>query len=275
MQIPDDLTRQVTAALDEDLGQGDLTAALIPESNTARGRIITREAAVFCGQPWADAVFKSIDPGIQIHWNVADGDAVQANQVLCTLSGPARVLLSGERTALNFLQTLSSTATATRRLVEAVAGTGCTILDTRKTLPGLRTAQKYAVRCGGGENHRTGLFDGILIKENHIAACGGIAPAVSTARDCHPGIPVEVEVENLAEVEQALAAGADSLLLDNLSLEQLSEAVALNQGRAKLEASGGLTEAALAQVAATGVNYISVGALTKHIRAVDLSMRLE
>jgi nicotinate-nucleotide pyrophosphorylase (carboxylating) len=272
--IPDDLQRQVDAAIAEDLGEGDITADLIPADVRARGRIITREAAVFCGAPWADAVFHAIAPEIGVRWLVDEGSVIKADQPLCELEGPARGLLTAERTALNFLQTLSATATETREHVAIVAGTGATILDTRKTLPGLRTAQKYAVRCGGGENHRTGLFDGILIKENHIAACGGIDRAVYAARAAHPGVPIEVEVETRDELEQGLAAAADILMLDNFSLAMLREAVEITAGRAKLEASGGLDRDTLRAVAETGVDYISIGGLTKHVKAVDLSMRL-
>ncbi|MDQ2069364.1 carboxylating nicotinate-nucleotide diphosphorylase [Natronospira bacteriovora] len=272
--VPDDLPRQVSAAIEEDLGEGDITAALIPASATTTARIITRDQAVFCGAPWAEAVFLSVDPAIRIHWRVRDGDAVEPEQVLCELEGPARGLLTAERTALNFLQTLSATATETRAHVAIVAGTRATILDTRKTIPGLRTAQKYAVRCGGGENHRSGLFDGILIKENHIAACGGIKAAVNAARGSHPGIAVEVEVESLEELREALAAQADIVMLDNFDLPMLRQAVDLAAGNARLEASGGLDREGLRAVAETGVDYISIGALTKHVRAVDLSMRV-
>lgn len=271
--IPDDLPEQVAAALTEDLGTGDLTADLIPAETMADGRIITREAAVLCGTPWAEAVFHRVAPAIRIDWQAGEGDWLQADQTIARFRGPARGLLTAERTALNFLQTLSGTATETAHCVEAITGTGAVILDTRKTLPGLRTAQKYAVRCGGGHNHRIGLFDGILIKENHIAACGGIRAAVETARNRHPGVAVEVEVENLDELREALAVGADILMLDNFDPDQLREAVSETAGRARLEASGGLTGEALRAVAETGVDYISVGALTKHVRAVDLSMR--
>lgn len=272
--IPDDLPSQVAAAVAEDLGSGDLTADLIPDDAMASGRIITREAAVLCGIPWADAVFQRIDERIRIDWQAREGDHLAADATIATFSGPARRLLTAERTALNFLQTLSGTATETAACVAAVAGTGTEILDTRKTLPGLRTAQKYAVRCGGGRNHRTGLFDGILIKENHIAACGGIEAAVKAAGSRHSGVPVEVEVESLDELQQALAAGADIVMLDNFDLDALRQAVAITDGRAKLEASGGLTGKNLRAVAETGVDFISVGALTKHVRAVDLSMRV-
>lgn len=275
MQLPADLERQVDAAVTEDLGNGDLTAQLIPESRRVRAHILSREEAVFCGAPWAEAVFRRISADVECRWLVGEGEAVAVDGRLCELEGPARAILTGERTALNFLQTLSATATRTREYAEAVAGTGARILDTRKTLPGLRTAQKYAVRCGGGSNHRTGLFDGILIKENHIAACGGIAPAVAAARELGADAFIEVEVENLDEVREALTARADFLLLDNFSLPELRAAVRENAGRARLEASGGLSLADLRAVAETGVDFISIGALTKHIRAVDLSLRVE
>jgi nicotinate-nucleotide pyrophosphorylase (carboxylating) len=275
---PDDLSRTVTRAIEEDVGTGDLTAALVPESRQARATVITRETAVVCGRPWFDEVFRQIDPRIGIEWQVKDGQAVAPATLLCRLAGPARALLTGERTALNFLQTLSGTATATRRYVDVVAGTGCRILDTRKTLPGLRSAQKYAVRCGGGENHRMGLYDAILIKENHIIAAGSIAAAVVAARTAHPQTPVEVEVESLGELGQALKAGADMALLDEFSLEELAAAVALNRAHRhpiRLEASGSVTLENLRSIAATGVDFVSIGSLTKHLRAVDLSMRFE
>jgi len=268
------IQEQVRLALAEDVGSGDLTAALIPESALAEATVISREAAVICGCEWFNQVFAQLDSTIRIDWQVADGDRVAPDQLLCTLHGPARSLLTGERSALNFLQTLSGTATLAARFAEAVAGTGVKVLDTRKTLPGLRRAQKYAVTCGGGNNHRIGLFDGVLIKENHIAAAGSIAAAVDQARAHAPtGIPVEVEVENLQEVTEALAAGADILLLDNMPPEQLREAVALNSGKAKLEASGGITLGNIREIAKTGVGYISVGEITKNLQAVDLSMR--
>lgn len=268
--VVDDVRR----ALAEDVGSGDLTAALIPPAASGHATVITREPAVICGRPWFDQVFRELDRSVQVDWWVGEGDRVGAGRTLCTLRGPARSLLTGERAALNFLQTLSATATATARYVDAVAGTGAQVLDTRKTLPGLRRAQKYAVACGGGHNHRIGLFDGVLIKENHILAAGSIAAAVATARQSAPaGVPVEVEVETLQEVQQALTAGADILLLDNMGLEQLREAVALTAGRAKLEASGGVTLATIGAIAATGVDYVSVGALTKDVNATDLSMR--
>lgn len=271
---PEAIREQVRLALIEDVGDGDLTAGLIPEAARSEAKVISREPAVICGHPWFEQVFAQLDESIQIDWQVTEGDQVEPNQTLCTLHGHARTLLTGERTALNFLQTLSGTATSTRRYVEAVAGTGVKVLDTRKTIPGLRQAQKYAVRCGGGTNHRMGLYDGVLIKENHIAAAGSIAEAVAQARRHTPdNIPVEVEVENLTEVREALAAGADILLLDNMDLPTLREAVAINRGQAKLEASGGVTLKTIRAIAETGVDYISVGELTKHLRALDLSMR--
>jgi nicotinate-nucleotide pyrophosphorylase (carboxylating) len=271
------IAESVRRALAEDVGSGDLTAALVPPGARAEAAIVAREGAVVCGTPWADEVFRQLDPSIRIAWYVADGARVAADQRLCALAGPARPLLTGERTALNFLQTLSGTATVARRYADAIAGTDCRILDTRKTLPGLRDAQKYAVRCGGCHNHRFGLYDGILIKENHIAAAGGIAAAVRAARASGAGVPVEVEVESLDEVREALAAGADILLLDDFSLDDTRAAVALAraQGRARLEASGGIDIARLREVAETGVDFISVGSLTKHLRAIDLSMRFK
>jgi nicotinate-nucleotide pyrophosphorylase (carboxylating) len=274
-RLPDDLSANVRRALREDIGSGDLTATLIDAETLARGRVISRETAILCGTAWFDEVFRQLDPDIGVRWSARDGDAIQADQVICQLAGRARPLLSGERTALNFLQTLSGTATTAHRYVSAVSGTGAVILDTRKTLPGLRNAQKYAVRCGGARNHRIGLYDGILIKENHIMAAGGIAAAVAAARQHSSKVPVEVEVETMEEVRTALDAGADILLLDNFSLARLREAVALNAGRARLEASGGIDMAQLRAVAETGVDYISVGSLTKHLKAVDLSMRFE
>ena len=273
--LPSDLSATVQRALAEDIGEGDLTAALIPAATRARGRVISREQAVLCGTAWFNEVFRQVDDAIVIHWEARDGDVVKKEQVLCHLEGPARGLLTGERSALNFLQTLSGTATLARRYAEAVKGTRATILDTRKTLPGLRSAQKYAVRCGGANNHRMGLFDGILIKENHIMAAGGITQALQTARAGAVKVPVEVEVETLAQVEEALAAGADILLLDNFTLERMGEAVRLAAGRAKLEASGGIDMTSIKAVAQTGVDYISVGSLTKNVDAVDLSMRFQ
>jgi len=272
------IARQVAAALAEDLGAGDVTAALVPASQQVRAQIIAREPAVLCGIDWADATFKQLDPSIRLDWQAQDGDALVADRAVVKLAGPARPILTGERTALNFLQTLSATATAARRYVDAVTGTGCRILDTRKTLPGLRLAQKYAVRCGGAQNHRLGLYDMVLIKENHIIAAGSIGGAISRAHQTSPGIPVEVEVENLGEFDQALDAGADIILLDELTLDDMREAVKRNRSRAskaKLEASGRVTLATVREIALTGVDYISIGSITKHVQAVDLSMRFE
>lgn len=274
MPTPPDLPEAVTRALAEDVGSGDLTAALVPATASASARVISREAAVICGAPWFDEVFQQVDPSIEVQWQIEEGSLVAADTELCRISGPARALLTAERTALNFLQTLSGTATEARRYADAVAGTGCRVLDTRKTLPGLRTAQKYAVACGGCTNHRVGLYDGILIKENHIAAAGGIGAAVRTARESGTSVPVEVEVETIAQMREALAAGADIVLLDNFSLDMIREAVAINAaGKARLEASGNVSLDGLRTLAETGVDFISVGALTKHVRAVDLSMR--
>jgi nicotinate-nucleotide pyrophosphorylase (carboxylating) len=269
-----DLPRTVAFALEEDIRSGDITASLIPAENSARARVITRENAIVCGVEWVNEVFRQIDPGVAMNWNVADGDRVSPDQVLFELQGKARSLLTGERCALNFLQTLSGTATLCRQYADIVAGTSVRLLDTRKTIPGLRTAQKYAVTCGGCFNHRIGLYDAFLIKENHIAACGGIGAAISAARGIAPGKPVEVEVENFAELEQALAAGADIIMLDDFDLEGMGKAVALVNGRARLEASGGVRESTLLAIAQTGVDYISIGGLTKDCKAVDLSMRL-
>ncbi len=273
MPTPPDLAAVVARALAEDIGSGDLTAALVPADAGASAHVISREAAVICGAPWFDEVFHQVDPAIEVSWRVGEGEQVSADTELCRISGPARALLTAERTALNFLQTLSGTATEARRYADAVAGTGCRVLDTRKTLPGLRTAQKYAVACGGCSNHRVGLYDGILIKENHIAAAGSIGAAVDAARRAGARVPVEVEVETHAQLHEALAAGADIVLLDNFSLEAVREAVAVNAGKAKLEASGNVSLDGLRVLAETGVDFISVGALTKHVRAVDLSMR--
>lgn len=279
--LPADMARQVKIALSEDIGSGDLTAALVPADQQAQARLIARETAVIAGQPWVDEVFRQLDSSIQVEWLCEEGAGVEADTEIARFRGPARQILTGERTALNFLQTLSATATATRHYSDLVAGTGCRILDTRKTLPGLRTAQKYAVVVGGGKNHRVGLFDAILIKENHIAAAGGITAAVKQARETAPGVTVETEVENLAELREALSAGADIVMLDNFSLAETREAVALaNKAReageaVKLEASGNVEEDRLREIAATGVDFISVGALTKHVRAVDLSLRFD
>jgi nicotinate-nucleotide pyrophosphorylase (carboxylating) len=273
--LPPDISVTVSRALAEDIGEGDLTAALVPEQAQAHGRVISRQEAVLCGTAWFEEVFRQVDDTIRIHWLTQDGEALRRDQVLCRLEGPARGLLTGERSALNFLQTLSGTATEARRYAEAVRGTRATILDTRKTLPGLRTAQKYAVRCGGANNHRMGLYDGILIKENHIMATGGITAAVQVARASGAQVPVEVEVETLEQLKEALSAGADILLLDNFDLKGMREAVAITASRANLEASGGIDMTQIRAVAETGVDYISIGALTKHVQAVDLSLRFE
>jgi nicotinate-nucleotide pyrophosphorylase (carboxylating) len=273
------IEKNVSDALAEDLGKGDLTAEFISGSTTAIATIVTRESMVQAGRPWVDEVYRRFDANIDIEWLTEDGDRVHAGSSVARLNGPARALLSGERTALNFLQTLSATATVTAAYVDAVSGTATKILDTRKTIPGLRLAQKYAVRCGGGVNHRIGLFDAILIKENHILSAGGIEAAIVEARRLHPGLPVEIEVESIHEMKQALRVGAERLLLDNFTVEQLREAVAVNVSEghppALLEASGGLTMETVEAVAGTGVDFISVGALTKNIRAIDLSMRFE
>lgn len=279
MQAPDPayVSASVAAALAEDVGTGDLTAQLIPADRVSRATVITREDAVLCGTAWFDEVFRQVDPRVRVTWSASDGERVRADQQLCTLDGPARSLLTGERTALNFLQALSATATVTQRYVDAVAGTRCRILDTRKTIPGLRVAQKYAVRCGGGTNHRIGLFDAILIKENHIAAAGSIANAVSEARRLDSKVLLEVEVENLTQLREALDARVDRILLDNFSHDLMREAVRITRAqpksRTELEASGNMSLETLRAVSETGVDYISVGGLTKHVRAVDLSMR--
>ncbi|RCX33471.1 carboxylating nicotinate-nucleotide diphosphorylase [Thioalbus denitrificans] len=265
----------VARALAEDVGGGDITAALIPAGTAGRARVITRETAVLCGRAWFDEVFRQLDGTVRVDWELEDGDAAQPEQTLCTLEGPARALLTGERSALNLLQTLSATATLARHYAEAVAGTGARVLDTRKTLPGLRAAQKYAVACGGCHNHRMGLWDAFLIKENHIAACGSITAAIAAARRSAPGRPVEVEVETLGQLDEAVGAGADTVLLDNFDLDGLRAAVEKAAGRVKLEASGGVTLDTVRAIAETGVDYISTGALTKDVRAVDLSMRFE
>lgn len=279
-QLPLEITRSVTDTLKEDLGgtldpAADITASLIPADVQGNATIITREHGVFCGQAWADEVFKQLGGEVTIEWLVKDGDPVVPNQTLCTLSGPARILLTGERNAMNFIQTLSGCATITATYVKALEGTGCRLLDTRKTIPGLRSALKYAVACGGGFNHRIGVFDAYLIKENHIIACGGITQAISTAKKLNPGKPVEVETENLDELRLAIEAGADIIMLDNFTLEMMRDAVAINAGRAALENSGNVTMETLREYAETGVDYISVGALTKHVRAMDLSMRFK
>ncbi|MBI6851428.1 carboxylating nicotinate-nucleotide diphosphorylase [Pseudomonas cichorii] len=273
-----DLTAEIEAnvrrALLEDVGSGDITAQLIPEGRLAKATIISRDEAVIAGVAWVDTVFRQLDPRVAVHWQVADGERVSPNQALFHLEGPARSLLTGERSALNFLQLLSGVATRAQHYADKVSDTQVKLLDTRKTLPGLRLAQKYAVTCGGCHNHRIGLYDAFLIKENHIAACGGIAQAVAAAHKIAPGKPVEVEVESLSELKQALEAGADIIMLDELSLDDMREAVRLTAGRAKLEASGGINDDTLRVIAETGVDYISIGAMTKDVKAVDLSMRL-
>ena len=272
--LANSIFENVKNALKEDIGPGDITAQLIPANQHAKASVITREDCVFCGKDWVTEVFAQLDPKVLIDWHINDGDIAPANSVLFTLSGNARSLLTGERAALNFVQTLSGTATTSHYYAKLVAHTQVKLLDTRKTLPGLRDAQKYAVASGGCHNHRIGLYDAFLIKENHIAACNGIDAAVSAARTIAPGKPVEVEVENLEELNQALTANADIVMLDNFSLDDMRTAVAINQGQAKLEASGNVTETTLPLIAETGVDFISIGALTKHCRAVDLSMRI-
>lgn len=269
----------VSAALAEDLGTGDITAELIDPSATAEAIVVAREPLIMAGQPWVDEVYRQIDESVAVEWLFNDGDHIDAESEVCIVTGPARSVLSGERTALNFLQALSATATLTSRYVRAIEGTKAKILDTRKTIPGLRHAQKYAVRCGGGNNHRVGLYDAILIKENHLISAGGVAAAVEAARASHGELPVEVEVESISELREALTAGADRLLLDNFDIEDLQRAVEINQEEgappADLEASGGITIDGIYAIAETGVDYISVGSLTKDIKAVDLSMRFK
>jgi nicotinate-nucleotide pyrophosphorylase (carboxylating) len=275
------IRQNVQTALEEDLGGEsgrDLTAELIPATTQAKAKLISREPAVICGIPWVNQVFRTLDPQLELSWMVDEGDRVEANQLLLEITGNARAILTGERTAMNFLQTLSGTATTTAQYVQQLAGTQCQLLDTRKTIPGLRAAQKYAVKTGGGENHRIGLFDAFLIKENHIATAGGIRQAVQKARKLAPEVKLEVEVESLDELTQALDAGADVIMLDNFTPEAMKQAVELNQqhpNRARLEASGNVSLETLADIAATGVDCISVGALTKHLKAIDLSMRVE
>ncbi|QDF65886.1 carboxylating nicotinate-nucleotide diphosphorylase [Shewanella sp. SNU WT4] len=290
--LENDIRLSVKQALDEDLGLAahlgsdnpldhDITAQLIPADKYAEATLITREDGVFCGKAWAEQVFNQLGGDVALHWHVDDGDLVIANQVLCEFSGPARAILTGERTAMNFIQTLSGVASLTKRYVDKLSGTHTRLLDTRKTIPGLRTAQKYAVTCGGGKNHRIGLFDAFLIKENHIMACGGIAAAIKAARAVDATKPVEVEVENLDELTQALNGGADIIMLDNFEVSQMLDAVAINQGfiaqgqHTKLEVSGNVTLDTITAYANTGVDFISVGALTKHVRALDLSLRLK
>ena len=275
MISPQYVTETVTRALLEDVGTGDLTASLIDSSALASATIMTREAGILCGMAFASEAFRQTDPACQLDWRLSDGDSLSAGDELCRIQGPARALLTAERTALNFIQLLSGTATTASLYAARVAHTGVKLLDTRKTLPGLRLAQKYAVACGGCHNHRIGLFDAFLIKENHIAAAGSISAAISTARRAATGKLIEVEVETTEELHQALEAGADRIMLDNFSLEQLCEAVKAARGRAELEASGNVTDETLVSIAETGVDLISIGALTKHVRALDLSMRLD
>lgn len=268
----EELLATVAIAISEDLGSGDITAELIPDSVSAEARIITRMDAIFCGRAWATEAFRQICPSLQLNWLVEDGDPVKENQCLVTINGHARSILTAERTALNFLQTLSGTATKTKELLQLVSHTGVKLLDTRKTIPGLRTAQKYAVTAGGGKNHRLGLYDAYLIKENHIAACGGIPAAVATARKNNPDKKVEVEVQDLDELRQAIGAQSDIIMLDNFSPALIADAVLINAGRSKLEASGNIDHPDLVKIAETGVDYISIGALTKHCFAIDLSL---
>lgn len=271
-EAPADVGSCVRRALNEDIGSGDLTAELLPADARAQATVICREEAILCGIPWFDEVYRQLDETIQITWHAGDGTPLRPDQTVCTLDGPIRQLLTGERTALNFLQLLSGTATMTAEYTGLLAGTRTQLLDTRKTLPGLRTAQKYAVVCGGGVNHRMGLYDAILIKENHIVAAGGLTAAIQKAQALQR--PVEVEVENLDQLQEAIAAGARRIMLDNFNLDQMSEAVTMNAGRARLEVSGGVDESLLTEIAATGVDFVSMGALTKHVRAVDFSIRI-
>lgn len=275
---PADITQLVQLCLAEDLDHqspefGDITASLIPENSNSTATIISREKAVFCGVEWGNEVFRQLGGEVKLEWHIKDGDRIAKDQCICTLTGPSRAMLTGERTLLNIAQTMSGVSTATRSYVDAIEGTGVRLLDTRKTLPGMRNAEKYAVTCGGGFNHRFGLYDAFLIKENHIAAAGSIANAVHQARSSFPGKPVEVEVENLEELRQGLESGADRIMLDNFTTEQMREAVAINQGKAELEASGNVSLETIRAIAETGVDFISVGALTKHVHAVDFSMR--
>jgi nicotinate-nucleotide pyrophosphorylase (carboxylating) len=276
VNLESEIERNVAAALAEDIGAGDWTAMLTPEGITAEAAVICRSRAVLCGQPWFELCMRKLDPDVAVTWHAREGDSVDRGTHVCDVKGDTRALLTGERTALNFLQTLSAVATATRHYVEAVRGTRAAIVDTRKTLPGLRLAQKYAVRTGGGVNHRLGLYDGMLIKENHIAAAGGVTRAIEQARRVAPeGVWIQVEVETFPQLEEAIAAGAKMILLDNMTPDQMGEAVKLTAGRAQLEASGGITLENVRAVAETGVDRISIGGLTKDIKAVDLSMRFE
>ena len=270
--IPSDLGSCVRRALSEDIGTGDLTAELLPPDEVSSATIISREQAVVCGIPWVNEVYRQLDHDMICRWKCSDGDSIEPGQTLCTITGITRIILTGERTALNFLQLLSATATVTREYVALIAGTGAKLLDTRKTIPGLRSAQKYAVACGGGTNHRMGLYDAILIKENHIAAAGGISAAIHTAKKLNRS--VEVEVEDLDQLSEAITAGAEKVLLDNFDIDDINKAVALNDGRVLLEVSGGVNSKTISAIAATGVDLISVGELTKNIRAIDYSMRI-
>ena len=275
-QLETYIATQVAHAIAEDVNGGDLTAMLIPEARTGEATVITRVAMIICGRPWFDAVFQQISPKVRVEWRLQEGMACESGQTLCSIAGPARAMLTGERTALNFLQTLSATATLTKRYVDAIRGTRAVIVDTRKTLPGLRLAQKYAVRIGGGTNHRIGLYDGVLIKENHIMAAGGVVIALRQAQQHSPaGVPIQIEVETLAQLSDALNAGAKMILLDNFDLAKMREAVTINAGRATLEASGGVNLDTVRAIAETGVDRISIGALTKDIQAIDLSMRFQ
>ncbi|CAN5284660.1 carboxylating nicotinate-nucleotide diphosphorylase [soil metagenome] len=278
--VPETVMEDARRALTEDLGSGDVTAALVPVGRGSEACIVSREAGVLCGAPWAEASFTCVDRAVRVQWLAADGDRLAPDEEIARILGPSRAILTAERTALNFLQLLSGTATLTRAYVDAIEGTSCTLLDTRKTVPGLRAAQKYAVRCGGGHNHRLGLYDAVLIKENHLAALGGVGPALAAARRCSGELPVELEVETLAQLEAALEAGAERLLLDNFTLDELDHAVeAAHEWRRKtggevlLEASGGITLNNVGKIASTGVDFVSVGALTKHVRSIDLSLR--
>jgi nicotinate-nucleotide pyrophosphorylase (carboxylating) len=273
--LPSDIDSVVRSALAEDIGNGDITAELIPAKKLVSARIISREDGVLCGSPWVNRVFSQLDNSIAVTWRFNESKTFKANQVLAEVCGSARPIMSGERTALNFLQLLSGTASCTRELTSRIAHTSAKLLDTRKTLPGLRSAQKYAVRIGGGQNHRMGLFDAYLIKENHIAACGGISEVISKVRTLSLDKSVEIEVQNLTQLQEALAAGANKILLDNFDILALQEAVKINQGQSKLEASGGIDQDLLVKIAETGVDYISIGALTKHCRAIDLSLLID
>jgi nicotinate-nucleotide pyrophosphorylase (carboxylating) len=275
LELPNDIDDTVRLALSEDVGSGDVTATLIPASRVCNARVVCREAAVLAGAPWFDSVFRHVDAAVTVEWLCAEGAALAPDDVVCRLRGPARAIVTGERSALNFLQTLSATATVTRRHVAALGASRTRILDTRKTLPGLRSAQKYAVRAGGGVNHRMGLFDAILIKENHIAAAGSITAAVRALRASHPALRIEVEVENMQELDEALASGVEMIMLDNFTLDAMRAATAHVAGRALIEISGGVELDALAALGTVGADFISVGALTKNVRAIDFSMRIE